>query len=282
MKRLFIITILAIATGLNCSAQRIIGVTKLPKKVAEDKQVYDTAQVRVTYHYSFWNDTVKQDKRRECTTVLLVGSRCTGFNDAATLRLDSILAQPGIEKMGINEIFAAMNSGSKRWYNWPLVIDNSTSEATVQYASLQKFQYTETLQPINWTLEAGDRTICGVSCKRASCRFGGRQWTAWYAPEYALPYGPYLFRGLPGLIFAISDTQGHHDFVLEGIEKLNGVHPIQLTKSNKIQKTSRNNVLRAVENMFSDTQATLSAAGVTVSGGTEIPKSKPYNPIEKE
>lgn len=272
----------AMTAAFHCAAQRIVGVTKMPKKVAEDKMVYDTAQVRVTYHYAYWNDTLKLDKRRECATVLLVGGRCTGFKDAAAMRLDSIMALPGVEKMGMNELFAMTMNGGKRWYDWPLVVDNNTCEATVQYSGLQKFQYTETLRPINWTLEDGDSTVCGVACKRASCHLGGRKWVAWYAPEYSLPFGPYLFRGLPGLIFAIKDTQGHHDFVLEGIEKLNSVHPIQLTKSSKIQKTSRKNVLRAVENMFGDTQAMLSAAGVTVSSGNEVPKSRPYNPIEKE
>ncbi|WP_306454673.1 GLPGLI family protein, partial [Porphyromonas gingivalis] len=45
-----------------------------------------------------------------------------------------------------------------------------------------------------------------------------RDCTAWYAEDIALSDGPYIFRGLPGLIVAIGSDDGEYVFELNGMQ----------------------------------------------------------------
>lgn len=66
--------------------------------------------------------------------------------------------------------------------------------------------YTEPLPEIEWTLRDGTREVIGYDCRRATCRFRGRDYEAWYTEELPLATGPWKFHGLPGLILAVNDT----------------------------------------------------------------------------
>jgi GLPGLI family protein len=45
--------------------------------------------------------------------------------------------------------------------------------------------------------------------ENATTKFGGRNWTAWFCEQIPFQEGPYKFRGLPALIFEISDNEGN-------------------------------------------------------------------------
>lgn len=49
--------------------------------------------------------------------------------------------------------------------------------------------------------------------------FGGRIWTAWFAPEIKIADGPYKFSGLPGLILKLEDDKGDYRFSF--VKKIN-------------------------------------------------------------
>ncbi|KQM49938.1 GLPGLI family protein [Chryseobacterium sp. Leaf201] len=66
----------------------------------------------------------------------------------------------------------------------------------------------------NWKLINETKIINSIACKKAEVRYKGRDWIAWYSTEIPLPYGPYKFSGLPGLIVKITDKTGDYDFEL--------------------------------------------------------------------
>lgn len=68
--------------------------------------------------------------------------------------------------------------------------------------------------PIKWTLSNETKQIDTYKVQKATADFGGRKWTAWFAPDIQINEGPYKFRGLPGLIFEISDLEGHFHYKL--------------------------------------------------------------------
>ena len=85
------------------------------------------------------------------------------------------------------------------------IIDRRQKRQIVQErVALQEYQYEEPVPEINWILIPGDSIIAGYDCKKAACNLYGREYVAWYAPDVQLPYGPYQFNGLPGLIFKIT------------------------------------------------------------------------------
>ncbi len=66
----------------------------------------------------------------------------------------------------------------------------------------------------DWKLSNEQKVINSIACKKAEVRYKGRDWIAWYSTEIPLPYGPYKFSGLPGLIVKITDKTGDYDFEL--------------------------------------------------------------------
>ena len=62
------------------------------------------------------------------------------------------------------------------------------------------------LEMKNWQLYDTTREISGFVCKRATIKFGGRAYEAWYTLDIPTNVGPYKFHGLPGAIVNIEDS----------------------------------------------------------------------------
>jgi GLPGLI family protein len=59
------------------------------------------------------------------------------------------------------------------------------------------YWYSEETPKINWKLSDETKTMIGYNCKKATCRFRGRNYIAWYAMDIPIKAGPYKFSGLP-------------------------------------------------------------------------------------
>ena len=66
------------------------------------------------------------------------------------------------------------------------------------------FHYLKEAKPeFNWILTNETKKIGNFNCNKATCHFRGRDYTAWYTMEIPVPYGPWKFQGLPGLILEV-------------------------------------------------------------------------------
>lgn len=70
-----------------------------------------------------------------------------------------------------------------------------------------EFLLQEQLGSIQWTIEDDTKQIGNFKCQKASCRFRGRDYTAWFTPEIPVCFGPWKLNGLPGLILEVSDSK---------------------------------------------------------------------------
>ncbi len=72
----------------------------------------------------------------------------------------------------------------------------------------------DSLPNYDWNLKSTEtRKIGDFVCKKASTSFRGSQIVAWYSEELNIPFGPWKFKGLPGLIlelYNVNDTFIHH------------------------------------------------------------------------
>ncbi|MFZ4927821.1 GLPGLI family protein [Chryseobacterium sp. Mn2064] len=64
----------------------------------------------------------------------------------------------------------------------------------------------KTTDKINWTISNETKKVENYTLQKATTRFGGRNWTAWFCKDIPFNEGPFKLRGLPGLIFEVSDT----------------------------------------------------------------------------
>ena len=88
------------------------------------------------------------------------------------------------------------------------------------YFNKIKVKYDDSIL-LNWELTNDTITHNGYLCNIATTVYSGRKYTAYFTIDVLLPYGPYVFNGLPGLITFISDTDRNHIFELTKLSKEN-------------------------------------------------------------
>ena len=72
---------------------------------------------------------------------------------------------------------------------------------------------------MNWDISSQTSDFNNYKVQKATMKFGGRTWTAWFAPEIKISDGPYKFLGLPGLILKLEDDKGDYRFSF--VKKIN-------------------------------------------------------------
>ncbi len=71
-----------------------------------------------------------------------------------------------------------------------------------------------------WTITDSIKNINNFQVQKAITLFGGRSWVAWFSKDIPIPYGPYTFNGLPGLIMELYDTKKNFYFNVIKSEKI--------------------------------------------------------------
>lgn len=179
------------------------------------KEVYDTAKIAVYYDLKYLKDSTKTDKYTEAKTLLQISDKYTKYGDYYQLALDSMDIYMGKSKKNARD-----RQAIKTWneaigrinYYTVSITDLADYQTKVQfYDNLYNFEYSFTPQ-IDWNIVSGDTIISDIPCKKATCSYAGRDYVAWYADNISLPYGPYIFNGLPGLIIDIRDAKGNWIF----------------------------------------------------------------------
>ncbi|SHI82323.1 GLPGLI family protein [Flavobacterium haoranii] len=83
----------------------------------------------------------------------------------------------------------------------------------------EKQIYVKEVAPkIDWKIGKETKKIGVFNCKRATANFRGRNYTAWFTTEIPLPFGPWKFQGLPGLILEVYDTNKNVHWYFKTIE----------------------------------------------------------------
>ncbi len=108
-------------------------------------------------------------------------------------------------------------------YNWnqtPAIKRNKNSYQNTNYEMMMDYFSYQTTDKMDWKLQNETKTSGQYTLQKATTNFGGREWTAWFSKDINISEGPYKFRGLPGLIFELSDSKDNFIFKLVKSQKL--------------------------------------------------------------
>ena len=166
-----------------------------------------TTDVKITYQLKY-KRLVDSEDRKISQGVLLIGRDNSFFSFEGMIELNKLKKE---KELTIDDVMA----NQPPYY---LVIKREKGNL-VHYESIVNDYYLIN-EPVlvNWDLINQDSLIGKVNCKKAITNYGGRKWIAWYNPEIAVSTGPYVFDGLPGLIYKISDSENTFTFDLEEIK----------------------------------------------------------------
>ncbi len=275
--------------ALTASAQTIdFSQAQTQKTDTSKKIVLEQPQYRATYTYRYARNAKRPNEKRQGIVLLQIGEHYNRFSDYYKFRFDSLFSVNAKQQLSAAQTMPeALLLLRKAQFEQDIVTDKKKNENTIQctvIGSVQIYQYQEKCPDLKWELEEGDSTIAGYACKKAKTSLFGRDYIAWYAPEVNLPYGPYKFNGLPGLVFQVKDTNDNFEFVLTGLEKVSRYCPIELADKDQVTKTSRQTLRKIEKNAYANpAQALMSGGDVKIPKETlATVNAKPYNPIELE
>ncbi|NIF07203.1 GLPGLI family protein [Chryseobacterium sp. Tr-659] len=122
-----------------------------------------------------------------------------------------------------DSLFAAKNQYGFKGYKLTsfLIKKNNNNEyQNYEYIGDVNFYKINEKAEQNWKITDAVKTSDGIHLQKAVTEFGGRSWIAWFSKDIPIPYGPYKFNGLPGLIMELYDTKNNYYFRVIKSEKI--------------------------------------------------------------
>lgn len=90
-----------------------------------------------------------------------------------------------------------------------------------------------------WTVTDETKQVSGYMCIKATTNYRGRDWLAWFTPDVPVPYGPWKFHGLPGLIMQAESVDGKYIIRAEGIQyQKDVITEIEFKKVKKVRNAN--------------------------------------------
>lgn len=107
---------------------------------------------------------------------------------------------------------------------------------------------------IKWEITDEMKKIGSYTCQKATTKFRGRDYIAWFTNEIPIQSGPWKLQGLPGLILIAYDTNRVVQFIFSSISetdyKINPIlkanRIIDLNEYKKLQKSSSQGLVRTL------------------------------------
>jgi len=293
MKQAILRTLL-LTIGIGCLSLPAIG--QKPKVFPDYTYVYepsdsiqmtifDYAQYRAYYEKQYRDDP-STPSAYHWMQVLQIGRNYQAFLDYGELRSDSIW-NASVKARKKHEEFEAEDKAASRaaLSHLKLIFDRSKGMINAhERIFINKYHYTEPIPQLQWMMARGDSTILGYLCHKATTRFRGRDYIAWYTEEIPFPYGPFKFGGLPGLITCIYDTQREHIYTLVGFEKAPSEDYIYEEARRMWWFETKREVVAKLQRNYHEQPDLFTSDIVTPDPRNKPVKhhSKPYNPIELE
>ncbi len=224
----------------------------------------DEFNYKATYELTHQPDSIDEESAKSELMVLYLGDKISRFSSLGTIVSDSLMKNRDRSNKS-REAFAKLRSQIPKtefgYYVFKNIPEKKLSYTT-KFAK-DNFRYVEELDLFNWVIQPETKKIAGYQCQKATTRFSGRNYTAWFTSEIPISDGPYKFNGLPGLIVEISDEQNHYSFVIIDFKILKEPVPFKFLTQDYISAT-KEKVLDAIEEHNLNPFAAMERQGITL------------------
>lgn len=205
-----------------------------PLLLIEWPSLPDEKFIKATYSLNYKPSKSRTYRSTGLTNLYITENSSMFIDDKLAQRLFLAHKSPGEEKVG--ELLAI---GSPAFRH--IIKKDYRSEKYAFMEDYLKGEYLAYEEPLmqKWDIATDTAYHSGLLTYKASCRFGGRDWVAWYAPEISVSEGPYKFYGLPGLIVKLDSEDGDYSFSLQSlgrIDKLPYLPNYQLVSKNRYKE----------------------------------------------
>ncbi len=135
----------------------------------------------------------------------------------------------------------------------------------------------------DWKILPETVTIGNYKAQKATTKFAGRIWNAWFTTEVPFQDGPYKFSGLPGLIVKVEDEAGDYSFDLKETKKI--AEQANIQERGSLVKVRRSNFDKQYAKFVKDPMSFFTIGGTgapppppSASGTPSPPRMMSQNP----
>ena len=255
-----------------------------------DVTTIDSGNIRILYALNAIdiNDTQTYDDIQR----LDIGSKFSKYYSSYvyqgdSLKKDFVKKHPNVKSIPNNLGEDWKKKGSWSLHIWSDYIKDFSKNVFTEYANMPHgaipdYQYSEELPIQKWNLHDETITIAGHLCRKATCRFRGRNFVAWYATDISVSNGPWKFGGLSGLILKLYDNDRYYVFECIKIEFHAKKFPLFLFDEKRYQQTERTKLRQLEKDIYKD-YFKVGGVTVTTKDGSPVKFTPlPYHPLELE
>lgn len=191
-------------------------------------QTEGKAEYLVKYEVDFAIDSTQKEERSKEMHYLYTGSDVSYYASEGSMIGDTLFAE--MRERAATGNWRSMRRGnmgnrfeSARGSKFsPQVYKDLLENKTWVGSRLMRdfFIYEEPQAELQWEFSGDSKEIGAYQAQKATTEFGGRSYEAWFTLEVPINDGPYVFKGLPGLILELADTQGDYVFNVTSIKPL--------------------------------------------------------------
>lgn len=244
-----------------------------------------TAQYKVSYRIESKFDLLTMKTFAELGTLYINDNHTSTFFSVNYFKTDSLRRLVGEGKIPPSTVKKVPYPNTVLSH----LIEKQYSNQNIKvFNKIIRYNYVYSIKNnLDWELHPADTMrIKNYICYKATTKFEGREYVAWYTPEIPISDGPYKFWGLPGLILKVSDTENHYIFTLESFEKYFDELPILTFKETKTFELTYEKFQIFHKDFIANPMQILEGQGakvVSINGQdpASIPTRKKKNPIER-
>ncbi|MDR1369716.1 MAG: GLPGLI family protein [Dysgonamonadaceae bacterium] len=289
MKEKILFTLLLVFISLNIVAQNTTEECTNPfsrnPRRNFDMEVVDSGTVRVLYALNALD--IDKPETYDDLQRLDIGTRFSKYYSFFVFNSDSLVSEWRKKNPKAESFPRRLGPRGKidSWseYFYGEYFKDFSKNMLTEYAGLPLYlgnyntQSEEKIPLQDWEIEDDTLTVIGYLCQKATCKFRGREYIAWFTIDIPINNGPWKFGGLPGLILKVCDKDKFYNFECIGIENHKKKYPIKIFKlSKQFKKEDRMKLWKRKK----DTQENYyQIMGIV---GTNLRPLCPYNPLELE
>lgn len=274
----YLLSVIAILWGINVYAQ----LSPAPQGLDNYKCI-DTTRFEIHYSFKLKNHS-SQKQYNEDRRVIQVGRSVIKDYSEIIYHYDSLATENF--KKGLSTSNNPNITYPCEIYSYPL--EKRRHEKYRMILNAGVLCYPSMWEDLNWTYSLDETMVLyNYTCNKATTKYAGREYTAWYTLDVPISYGPYKFFGLPGLIIKIEESTGMYIWEMYSLSV--SATPIHIYQYEKEQKCTEESAARTIHRMMTTPMTFLSSAGSRVlvrqnDGSFGSPakdeKGMPYEPIE--
>lgn len=238
----------------------------------------ETPIAKIYYVFKHMNDTAQRDKFLRDNVGTYLGVKTSLYtsvsSDKVNEKLKEQMSNPSFDG---NIVLSKNTSTIKSSY----VLDLAKNQLQEVYrVASDEYLLKENFPVLDWEIFEDSKVIGGYTCQKATTKFKGRTYEAWFTTEIPMPFGPWKLHGLPGLILSAADTKQEVMFEFDGFEKIEGDTPLKIQPSEKaisatkeevekLDKAFRNNPSAYIESRQANNSKMISSGnGVVVKSSS--------------